>query len=278
MRCCPCIVLCLLAAVLSNRAAAGVLAEIPFQFTNGFIWVEVTASKSNTKLNFLFDSGAVVSTLSASAAEELRLHDGAAVTVRGVGGTTRGHWPQRLDARAGTVKLPQNFLVVNLCDLEKTCQCRVDGLIGADFFAGQRVQIDYREKRIRLLDSPATTATGVSMPLKERRGIWRVPIQVNGGAEQWMRLDTGCATGLHWVNAAARGDAGQVKLSVALTEFATPATRTTVRLAGQNLSSVPTALHDAPIFSDEDGLLGNELLSRFNRVTIDTRAGRLTLE
>jgi hypothetical protein len=160
------------------------------------------------------------------------------------------------------LKLPQNFLVVNLGDLEKTCQCPGDGLIGVDFWAGKRVQIDFREKRIRLLDSPVAAASGTTLPLKERRGIWRVPMQINDSAEQWMRLDTGCGTGLHWVNAAARDDAGQVKLSVALTEFATPATRTTVWLAGRILSSVPTASHDSPIFSGEEGLLGNELLSR----------------
>jgi hypothetical protein len=269
------VILFLIAAVAVPVSAAD---EIPFTFTNGFIWVEVTASKSNAKLNFLFDSGAAASTLSAAAAEQLNLRDGKAVTVRGVSGTTRGRWPQRLDARAGGVKLPQKFLVVNLCDLEKTCQCPVAGLIGADFFEGRRVQIDFRAKRIRLLDLPVAAANGTSVPLKQRRGIWRVPIHVNGGREEWVRLDTGCAIGLHWVNSVASENTSEAKLSVALTEFATPTTRTSVRLASRTFANVPTALHGKPIFSGEQGLLGNELLSRFARVTIDTRAGLLTLE
>ena len=178
----------------------------------------------------------------------------------------------------GVVTLPRNFLVVDLCALEQSCHCRVDGLIGADFFAGRRVQIDFRANKIRLLDAPVATASGTSVPLQERRGIFRVPIRVDGGAEQWVRLDTGCATGLHWVNSSARQKSVETKLSVALTEFSTPATRTVVRLAEATFLDVPTALHGTPIFSGEQGLLGNELLSRFSRVTIDTRAGRLTLE
>jgi hypothetical protein len=42
--------------------------------------------------------------------------------------------------------------------------------------------------------------------------------------------------------------------------------------------SVPTGLHRQPIFPGESGLLGNGLLTRFERITFDTKARRLMLE
>jgi hypothetical protein len=51
-----------------------------------------------------------------------------------------------------------------------------------------------------------------------------------------------------------------------------------VDLGNQHFPSVPTGLHSTPIFTGEFGLLGNGLLSRFSKVTIDAKSGRLFLE
>ena len=66
--------------------------------------------------------------------------------------------------------------------------------------------------------------------------------------------------------------------SVGLAELDIPTTSTSVKLGSTVFDSVPTGLHERPIFSSESGLLGNGLLMRFERVTIDTKAGRLVLE
>jgi hypothetical protein len=208
----------------------------------------------------------------------LDLHDGERVSVKGVGGATHGYWPQRLQASAHGINLPRNYLVVDLCELEHSCKCPVDGLIGADFFDGKRVQIDFREGKIRLLKSAVRVADSTSILLKQRRGVWRVPVRVNDGREQWMRLDTGCATDLHWVNQTAHAQRESSRLSVALTEFAVPTAHTSVAIGAKVFSGVPTALHGSEIFTGESGLLGNGILSRFDRVTLDTKAGLLVLE
>jgi hypothetical protein len=52
----------------------------------------------------------------------------------------------------------------------------------------------------------------------------------------------------------------------------------TVRIGNTQISCVSAELHKRPIFSGENGLLGNGLLSRFSSVTIDVKGGRLVLK
>lgn len=102
------------------------------------------------------------------------------------------------------------------------------------------------------------------------------PVSVNGGHADWFRVDTGCSPALQWVcGDVPRGTSAS--LSVALTEMTIPVAATTVRLGELELENVPTGLHRRPIFRGERGLLGNGLLGRFERVTFDDLAGKLTL-
>ena len=94
-------------------------AEFPFELRDGFIWLKVTARESSAPLSFILDSGAAVSTLNAATASRLDLHDGAQVRVSGVGATTVGYWPQRVDASVAGVRLPTRYHVVDLCTLEQ---------------------------------------------------------------------------------------------------------------------------------------------------------------
>ncbi len=252
-----------------------VQAEFPFELRDGFIWVKVTAKESSTPLNFILDSGAAVSTLNSDSGTRLGLHGGERVTVKGVGSSTVGLWPQRLDAQVDSVRLPKSYLVVDLCNLQASCQCRVDGLIGADFFDGKVVQVDFAVGKIRLLRS-SENVFGETITLKKRRGIWHVPLNVNDAATGWFRLDTGCATPLHWVTASAPKTSSS-KVTVALTEMSLSVTETTVQLGTTKLAELQTSLHRSEIFSGEAGLVGVGLLSRFSVVTLDGKANRLIL-
>jgi len=93
-----------------------------------------------------------------------------------------------------------------------------------------------------------------------------------------MRVDTGCSSALQWVVSGRKTAAGNGGISVGLIELDIPATTTTVKLGSMTFDSVPTGLHRRPIFSGESGLLGNGLLTRFERVTFDIKFGRLVLE
>jgi hypothetical protein len=54
-----------------------------------------------------------------------------------------------------------------------------------------------------------------------------VPIQINNSRQQWVRLDTGCASALQWVTASVRPEECTRRVAVALTSFSVPVTQTT---------------------------------------------------
>jgi len=267
-----------LCTLVCSAAAGGkpqIEAEFPFEFREGFIWVKVVSPESSAPLNFIFDSGAAVSTINAGAAQRLGLNSGERVAVKGVGSTTSGRWPQPFTASVNGIRLPRRYLVVDLCNLQASCQCPVDGLIGADFIGGKVVQIDFEAKKIRLLRS-SEQIPGDVIELKKRRDVWHVPLRVNGSTTAWFRLDTGCATALHWVTGSAP-KTSSTRVTVALTEMSLPVTETMVQLGATKLTDLQTSIHRSEIFSGEAGLAGIGLLSRFSSVTLDGKANRLIL-
>jgi predicted aspartyl protease len=66
-------------------------------------------------------------------------------------------------------------------------------------------------------------------------------------------------------------------VSVGLTALRIGCTTTSVQLGNVCLDEIPTGIHRQEIFSGEQGLLGNELLSRF-KLTVDAINGRVILE
>ena len=265
-----------LAALVQVQAAPPPVAEFPFQFREGFLWVQVKIPQSEKPLNFLVDTGAGVSALNLNTARRIGLKLGDQVAVHGVDATLTGYWQQHLAAKAGDVRLPSEYLAVDLEKLSHSCERPVDGLLGADFFRGRVVQIDFDAQKIRLLKQDRIAQSDNFLPLEFRPCGMRVPIVVNGHAKQWVRLDTGCATPLQWVTSDVKPEqcSGR-QMAIGLTEISIPQTKTTVGLGEWNFKNVPTGLHASAIFPGESGLLGNGLLSRFARITIDGKSGRL---
>jgi hypothetical protein len=259
-------------------------AEFPFELREGLIWVQVKAPEASQPLNFLLDTGAGVSVVNLRTARKLGLPLGKQVQVLGVGANSVGYWPQRLSASAGAVALARDYLAVDLNELSGACRCAVDGLIGADFFRGRVIQIDFVAKKVRLLaeGEPA----GESMPLRVRRGALEVPVSVNNAAAGWARLDTGCASSLQWTAAEGKKTEGKTHIgagraqvmAVGLAGVSIPMEPARVQLGAYIFDKVPAGMHTKPIFAGEAGLLGNGLLSRFERVTIDAKSGRLLVE
>ena len=249
---------------------------VPFEVKDGFMWVEVRIPQSDETLNFLVDTGAEVSTLNLQTAKRLNLRGGRPVKVAGVGGRATGYWPLKLQATVASVEVPERFLVTDLCGLQASCQCPVDGLLGADFFEGRITRIDFDAREITFL-AVAPTQTRNSVPIRFRRSIMQVPVAVDGGSDQWVRLDTGCASPLEWVCAKSARRATASRLSIGLTGVWVPTVHTRVQLGSCSFDKVETGMHERPIFASERGLLGLGMLSRFKQVIIDTRGGRLVL-
>lgn len=266
------------AALLRLQATPITLAEFPFQFLEGLLWVEVTTPPSTKPLNLLLDTGAEVSVIDLSTARRLGLKLASKVRVRGVNAALTGYWPQKLSATVGDVALPTEYLALDLSGLSRACERPVDGLIGADFFRQRAVQIDFLAQKIRVMNPAEVDENGDALPLETRVCGMRVKVSVNGDQPKWVRLDTGCATSLQWVTSIIRPEECGTRLAVGLTKLSIPQTATTVEVGGHRFSQVPTGVHQKPLFPGEAGLLGNGLLSRFSTVTIDAKNGRLFLE
>ncbi|MCI0747675.1 MAG: retroviral-like aspartic protease family protein [Verrucomicrobia subdivision 3 bacterium] len=249
---------------------------LPFQLKDGFMWVAVSVAEGPETLNLLLDTGAEVTTLDLNTAKRLNLKRGRPVKVAGVGGKGTGYWPQTLNATLAGAKLPSRVLVTDLCALQASCQCPIDGLLGADFFRHRVVHIDFKAKTISLL-AEAPAHNGPILPIRFRRSIMQVPVTVDGRRSQWLRLDTGCASPLEWVSSNAPRSTRGSKISVGLAAFRLPTAYTNVELGKHHFEHVPAGIHSAPLFPGEAGLLGLGLLSRFEHVTIDGRAGQLLL-
>ena len=83
---------------------------------------------------------------------------------------------------------------------------------------------------------------------------------------------------LQWVADTAPEMRRNAGISIGLAELSIPVGPASVRLGDQVFDPIQTGWHSKPIFAGENGLLGNGLLSRFSRVTIDAKAGKLILE
>lgn len=261
------------------RAANPSPTEFPFDFAEGLIWIDVQTSASTEPLTFLLDSGSEVSVVNLNTAKRLHMPLGPAVHVAGVQSSQTGYWPQQFSGKVSGVSLPNIVLALDMSKLDKACKHSVDGLIGADFFKGKIVQIDFDERKVRMLKPDRARKSDDVLPLQTRKCGLRVPITVNDVANQWVRLDTGCATSLQWVTSAVQpGECIDKKVAVGLSEFSIPQTTSTIVIGKNQFEIVPTGLHEIAIFPGEAGLLGNGLLSRYSKVTIDAKAGRLVLQ
>jgi predicted aspartyl protease len=273
----PCAFLIFATRLLQAETGASAGCELPLQFRDGLLWLEVSVPQSKESLHFLVDSGASVSVLNLSTVKRLGLPLGSRVDVTAVAAKLTGHWPVKLSAKANELQLPDKFLALDLSKLSGACSRSVDGLIGADFFRDRVVEIDYTAQKLRVLaDSPPDTGTN-SVPIETRPCGFRVAVNVNGGKRQWVRVDTGCATAFQWVTSKERAERCTSKLAVGLAELSIPQTMVGLRIGNHHLDTVPTGLHRKAIFPGESGLLGNGLLAQFGVVTIDARAGRLIL-
>jgi hypothetical protein len=266
-----------LAATQAIAQLSSQITGFPFEYREGLIWIEVSVPQSGRTLCFMLDSGAEVSVIDLRVAQSLGLKQGNLVSVRGVKSSVNGYWPEHLSAQLGNISLPKDFLAVNLSDLSRACKCGVDGLLGADFFKGRVVEIDFEEHQIRVLKSANAAAYEESLPLQVRSSGMLIKVQVNNGKSQKVRVDTGCASPLQWVSSRIPSEPYARQIAVGMTEVSMPLIRTSVRMGGSVFTSVPTGVQDRQIFAGEDGLLGTPLLSRFAVVTIDTPAKRLLL-
>jgi hypothetical protein len=240
-------------------AVAGPLV-IPFEYKDGLIWVKVHSGTSATPLNFLLDSGAAVSVLNLQTAHRLGVRLADAGSVRRVGADASAWHGSGFEGALLGIPVCREPLVMDLRDTSELCSRPIDGLLGQDFFRGRVVQINFKEQRIRLLDKSDDHACCAVLKMNLDHGVMCVPVSVDQSVLKWVRLDTGCDEGLHWV---ARSGDGSI--------------HALLQLGAEKIANVKTTLHRSALFPAEAGLLGNGILANY-QITIDSVSRRLLLE
>ena len=242
--------------------------SVPITRQDGLIWANVDCGTAH--LHFVVDTGAASSCINLSTARRLHIPLGAPIGVAGVGGSTTGYECTGFRANAGTMALPPDVVALDLSGPARACHQPIDGLIGADFFRGKVLRIDYAHGLLTRADEPSTGA-----PLRIEDGVICVQVAVNGAAPRWTRLDTGCTEALCWCEGAdcRRNPA---RKSIALAELTGTGIPEPVAIGGTPIGDLPVKLQDRAIFPNEAGLLGNAALCHYT-VTIDGIGNRLLL-
>ena len=264
----------LTAVFLQLSAWAKPGAEIPFELRDGLICLNVKTVSTRSPLRFVLDSGAGMSALNLDAARKLKLKLGAPAWVVGVEGGSEARWVHGFAATVGDVPLIGDLLAFDFRQINPAAPRDIDGLLGQDFFRGRIVQIDFRNRRVRLLDR-ADAAGSAVLPIKFRNGAMCVPVSVAGSAPRWTRLDTGCNDDLRWVTVRP-SRSGRRGALVGFSRGPVAYVETIVDLAEYRVSGVRAGLHEREFFPGEAGLLGTGILSNF-AITVDAPGARLIL-
>ncbi len=269
-------------------------ATIPFTDDHNEIVVPVTVNGHARQ--FLLDSGAGSSFITAQAAQQVGLTAQGDLPAVGYGGlASSGIATQAALEVPGAVRLAgQSLYVLKDPHLAQTLTERggVDGGLGYDLLARFVVTIDYAARTLTLTDPAvyAPPAGAVTLPLSLTNHVPTLAARVDGKAVGQFTVDTGDSGAIHLFNSYARANGldanahapGAQTVSGAgiggvLAEVLTPGhtlTLGTAKVTGLSVATV--AGGGVSDISQQAGGLGNGVLSRF-RVTLDYPHGRLVL-
>lgn len=170
---------------------AGAPKEIPFRLVCDFAIIARGSIGAANDLNFLLDTGAVPSVISARLASRMEVR-GESGPFRLLNEDLQAQSVTVSDVCLGTIcssRFP--MVVVDLTRFENLLRVRIDAVIGLDLLAGEDIRIDYRARKI-VLGLSGRTEHEVSAEISSAAGApyWLVPIEF-GGQRFRMLLDTG---------------------------------------------------------------------------------------
>lgn len=226
-------------------------------------------------MNFVLDSGAEQTVLDAHVAKELQIKLTKGERVRTVHGSQRACRAETIHIDSGTSRNSFRFstrpLVIDLSKESRALRSRIDGLLGADFFEGRSVKIDFKKSRIHVWSTWKPEPHAIKLTLSRSHGAMFLSLTAAASPLQRVRLDTGCSRSLCWTP--------PVRSSSLRWGWRNGKTiKVDVTLGPLSMSNVPTDVYRQPLFPGEDGLLGTGFLRLFDSVWIDSTNNRIAFE
>ena len=274
--------------------------RVPFTYENGFIIVSVTLNRT-FPLRFIFDTGAENTIITKpEIATLLRMPLSREFTVQGSDHQREmtAYLTRNVRVHVGDVHFPRQSLLVMKEDyfrFEEFCGVRIDGILGGSMFNRQVIKIDYQRGVITFTraDRFEPPPKYESIPIDVYRnkpyieaGTELVPGQpvdvrllLDSGAALPMLLYTETHPGLDLPERVLRGNIGQ-GLGGFLTGFL--GRSEFLRLGDFSVGQPLTYFQELPPgtdtvdLNDRNGLIGNDVLSKFH-VIIDYPKERLFL-
>jgi hypothetical protein len=286
---------CLPTACAVQEAAPAAAPALEFVYPQRVVFVRARVNEEPGLL-FLLDTGANASALHAATAERLELPLGEATRVEGSAGVIEVE-----TVLVGELAVGEQLvrgITATVQDLGGSLAPpgeQVDGILGNDFLGAFALELDFTAQRLRLFDDPPDDLPG-ALPFELDNGIPRVSALLDGRVSTHLRLDTGASLFESedvYVNVTERvweelrrldpalaptqyftgtGTGGEVRLPVARIGSLT--------VGGRTLERPWVIVQPAQGYfarADAVGFVGNNVLEKFGRVTIDYPGRRLAL-
>ncbi len=142
---------------------------------------------------FILDSGAEVTVLDKSTADQLKLPKLGSQPLTGIGGTTMVSSRTVQDFQFGPLDVKGlSFTEYDLAPIGSALRIKLAGVIGAEFFRRSVVMIDMENGKVSLFNRDTFKREDVSWtPLKFDNGNPLVKATIEGDHTGWFRIDTG---------------------------------------------------------------------------------------
>lgn len=295
----PLALLLLAAAPLPQRVAGGDAAFtlaadaearwVAFDLTPGN-QIRFTMQLDSRPVVAVLDTGVSFSVLArgSAAVDPTRMQSGGKATA--IGGVVSTGWlPTSEIAIGGLTRRGGGVSVADLPALATGGATAVDMLIGRDITGAQALDIDYANRRFRLLPSGRLPFVGAMAPLaiSEARRVYESAITIAGRSLSPMVVDTGDGSAItlsaaSWQRAGFASLPSTTTISFGLGGAATSTLAIAPRVAVGNQQARQVEVRVEPVggFSQTIGVagrIGSGFLQRY-RVLLDPTAGRMVLQ
>lgn len=180
----------LLLITFSSISVKAQTTKTSFEYYQRLIFLKVKVNKSDSLL-FLFDTGANTSAIDTKTADVLTLKTLKMGSVEGSAGTIVVPHVKAKSVLVGH-SIVKN-IVFTKYDLSRSLappDQHIDGILGTDFLKNFVVEIDFNHKMMTLSKKVLDTLTS-SFPFELENGIPRIKATINNNHIAWLRYDSG---------------------------------------------------------------------------------------